>query len=406
MNSAGRRAMRRVLFVDDAPEILKHLQRTLAPMQSEWTMEFFSSANSALAAMSEAPCDVVVSDMTMPGMDGAQFLTEVRKVSPQTIRMILSGDQSPVNYLRSASVAHRFLQKPVDVETLKATIAQAQALRVVLANPALRTLVSEIKSLPSLPSIYQDLMQAMQGPQASLKKASRIVTKDLGMVTKILQLVNSAFFGLRTHVSDPEQAVALLGFETIKSLVLSSQVFAQFDQARLPGFSLEALWRHAMLTATCARRIAKEAGASQPVIDEAFTAALLHDVGVLVLVANKPDDYARVLELMRAGQMPDWAAEREIFGADHAHVGAYLLGIWGLGDGIVEAVAFHQHPVDYKGSGFQAVTAVHVANAFAETQTRADAGTNNNMLSLDENYLTRENLLASIPQWRKLCAAI
>ena len=396
--------MRRVFFVDDAPEILKLLQRTLAPMQSEWTMEFFSSAKSALAVMGEASCDVLVSDMTMPGMDGAQFLTEVRKVSPQTIRIILSGDQSPVNYLRSASVAHRFLQKPVDVETLKATIAQAEALRVVLADPALRTLVSEVKSLPSLPSIYQDLMQEMQSPQASLKKASRIVAKDLGMVTKILQLVNSAFFGLRTHVSDPEQAVALLGFETIKSLVLSSQVFAQFDQAKLPAFSLDELWRHAMLTATCARRIAKEAGASQPVIDEAFTAALLHDVGVLVLVANKPDDYAKVLELTRARQMPDWAAERDIFGADHAHVGAYLLGIWGLGDGIVEAVAFHQHPRDYKASGFQAVTAVHIGNALAETHASAGPGTGE-ILNLDQNYLAREHLLTQIPRWRELCAA-
>ena len=396
--------MRRVFFVDDAPEILKHLQRTLAPMQSEWTIEFFPSAKSALAAICQAPCDVVVSDMTMPGMDGAQFLTEVRKVSPQAIRIILSGDQSPVNYLRSASVAHRFLQKPVDAEVLKANIAQAEALRAVLANPALRTLVSEIKALPSLPSIYQDLMQEMQSPQASLKKASRIVAKDLGMVTKILQLVNSAFFGLRTHVSDPEQAVALLGFETIKSLVLSSQVFAQFDQNRLPGFSLDALWRHAMLTATCARRIAKDTGASQPVIDEAFTAALLHDVGVLVLVANKPDDYVRVLELMRANQVPDWAAERDIFGADHAHVGAYLLGIWGLGDGIVEAVAFHQHPADYNASGFQALTAVHVANAFAEAQASADVATGD-ALNLDQSYLTRENLLSSIPHWRELCAA-
>ncbi len=396
--------MRRVFFVDDAPEILKHLQRTLAPMQSEWTMEFFPSAKSALAAICQAPCDVVVSDMTMPGMDGAQFLTEVRKVSPQAIRIILSGDQSPVNYLRSASVAHRFLQKPVDAEVLKANIAQAEALRAVLANPALRTLVSEIKALPSLPSIYQDLMQEMQSPQASLKKASRIVAKDLGMVTKILQLVNSAFFGLRTHVSDPEQAVALLGFETIKSLVLSSQVFAQFDQNRLPGFSLDALWRHAMLTATCARRIAKDTGASQPVIDEAFTAALLHDVGVLVLAANKPDDYVRVFELMRANHVSDWAAERDVFGADHAHVGAYLLGIWGLGDGIVEAVAFHQHPGDYNASGFQALTAVHVANAFAEAQASADVATGD-ALNLDQSYLTRENLLSSIPHWRELCAA-
>lgn len=396
--------MRRVCFVDDAPEILKHLQRILAPMQSEWAMEFFPSAKSALAALGETPCDVVVSDMTMPGMDGAQFLTEVRKISPHTIRIVLSGDQSPVNYLRSASVAHRFLQKPVDVETLKSTIAQAEALRVVLANPALRTLVSEIKSLPSLPSIYQDLMQEMQAPQASLKKASRIVAKDLGMVTKILQLVNSAFFGLRTHVSDPEQAVALLGFDTIKSLVLSSQVFAQFDQRRLPSFSLEELWCHAMSTGTCARRIAKDAGANQQVIDEAFTAALLHDVGVLVLAANKPEDYAQVLDLMRMKRLPDWAAEREVFGADHAHVGAYLLGIWGLGDGIIEAVAFHQHPGECQASGFTAVTAVHVANVIAEQQARGELGTPD-LAGVDQAYLAREQCLSRLAGWRELCAA-
>ena len=396
--------MRRVVFVDDAPEILKHLQRTLAPMQSEWTMQFFPSATPALAAIRETPCDVVVSDMTMPGMDGAQFLGEVRTVCPQTIRIVLSGDQSPANYVRSASVAHRFLRKPFDVATLKATIGQAEALRTMLADPALRSLVNEIKTLPSLPSIYQELMQEMQAPQASLKKAARIVAKDLGMVTKILQLVNSAFFGLRTHVSDPEQAVALLGFDAVKSLVLSSRVFAQFDQAQLPSFSLEALWRHAMLAGACARRIAKGAGASQPVMDEAFTAALLHDVGVLVLVANRPADYARVLELVRTTQVPDWAAEREVFGADHAHVGAYLLGIWGLGDGIVEAVAFHHHPADCQASGFCAVTAVHVGDAIAEAQAHPGP-VSSDVPGLDQSYLTRENFLPQLASWRELCAA-
>src|SRR5688500_2177559 len=110
-------------------------------MQTEWEMQFFASAPPALAAIQQAPYDVVVSDMTMPGMDGAKFLGEVCKSCPQTIRIILSGDQSPYNYVRSASVAHRFLQKPFDTATLKSTIEQAEALRTVLGNPALRHLV-------------------------------------------------------------------------------------------------------------------------------------------------------------------------------------------------------------------------------------------------------------------------
>ena len=393
--------MRRVMFVDDAPEVLQHIRRLLTPMQTEWDMLFLPSAAQALSALQQQACDVIVSDMTMPDMDGVKLLTEVRHRCPQTIRIILSGDQSPYNYVRSASIAHRFLQKPFDTDTLKTTIEQAEALRTVLDNPALRTLVSEIKTLPSLPSIYQELMQEMQAAQASLKKAARIVAKDLGMVTKILQLVNSAFFGLRTHVSDPEQAVALLGFDTIKSLVLSSQVFAQFDQAKLPSFSLDDLWRHALLTGAFARRIAKEEGANQQALDEAYTAALLHDVGVLVLAAHRPNEYAHVLDLVRTRSVPDWSAEREVFGADHAHVGAYLLGIWGLSDGIVETVAFHHHPGDCLAAGFGAITAVHVANALAEAQTHGMA----DIVGVDKLYVERQHFSLRLGRWRELCAA-
>ncbi|WHZ21059.1 MAG: Response regulator [Nitrospira sp.] len=396
--------MRRVLFVDDATEVLQHLRRTLAPMESEWEMQFFASARQALAAIREKPCDVVVSDMTMPEMDGAALLGEVRKVCPQTIRIVLSGDQSPYNHVRSAAVAHRFLRKPFDGATLKSTIERAEALRVLLDQPSLRQLVGEIKTLPSLPSIYQELMREMQSPQASLKKVARIVAKDLGMVTKILQLVNSAFFGLRTRVADPEQAVALLGVDAIKSLVLSAQVFAQFDRTTVPSFSLDELWRHAMLAGTCSRHIAKEEGVIQPVMDEAFTAALLHDVGLLLLAANRPEDYARVLDRIRATGVADWQAEREVFGADHAQVGAYLLGLWGLGDGIVEAVAFHHQPAEYAASGFCAVTAVHVGNALAETQAHWGSGTVE-IFGLDEAYVEREHLSSRLTRWRELCAA-
>jgi HD-like signal output (HDOD) protein len=343
--------------------------------------------------------------MIMPEMDGVKLLQEVQQQAPHAIRIVLSGDSSPYNHVRSATVAHRFLQKPFDVAALKATIQQAEALRTLLDHPALRALVKEITNLPSLPTIYRELMQEMQSPQSSLKKAARIVGKDLAMVTKILQLVNSAFFGLRTHVSNPEQAVALLGFDSVKSLVLSMQVFSQFDPATLPAFSLDELWRHALVASTCARRIAKEEAVSQQVLEEAFSAALLHDIGVLVLAANRPEEYRRVIDLMQSKGIPDWEAEREVFGADHAQVGAYLLGLWGLSDGIVEAVAFHHHPSDHLASGFTAVTAVHVGNALAEIPPRVSSHDSAAPLRLDLPYVEREQLLARLDQWRSLCAA-
>jgi hypothetical protein len=109
-----------------------------------------------------------------------------------------------------------------------------------------------------------------------------------------------------------------------------------------------------------------------------------------------------VLDLVRATQVPDWSAEREVFGADHAHVGAYLLGIWGLSDGIVEPVAFHHHPDDHLAAGFGAVTAVHVANALAEFPARP-VDLASEVTGLDQTYLTRENLLPRFTRWRALC---
>lgn len=396
--------MRRIVFVDDAGEVLQHLQRTLAPMKSEWDMQFFASGAEALELIASSGCDVVVSDMVMPKMDGAELLAEVQNICPHAVRIMLSGDQTPFNHVRSSIVAHRFLNKPLDMAMLKATIRQADQLRTLLGNPALRALVKEITTLPSLPSIYQELMQEIRSPQSSLKKVARIIGKDLAMMAKILQLVNSAFFGLRTHVSSPEQAVALLGFDAIKSLVLSTQVFRQFDRAQLPSFSLEALWQHVVLAGGYARTIAKEEGVDQRVVESAYTAALLHDLGALVLAANRPEDYAQVMDLVKTRPLADWQAEREIFGADHAHVGAYLLGLWGLSEPIVEAVAYHHHPLEYVASGFTAVTAVHVGNQLAEAQLQGRP-VEEAFLGSDLAYLSREQFEGRMDRWRAICLA-
>jgi HD-like signal output (HDOD) protein len=156
-----------------------------------------------------------------------------------------------------------------------------------------------------------------------------------------------------------------------------------------------------LLTGAFARRIAKEEGVSQQALDEAYTAALLHDVGSLVLATHRPNEYAKVLDLARTRPVPDWSAEREVFGADHAHVGAYLLGVWGLSDGIVETVAFHHHPGDCLVAGFGAITAVHVANALAEAQAHGMA----EIAGVDKVYVERQHLSLRLGRWRELCAA-
>lgn len=393
--------MRKVLFVDDMPEVLRMLKRTLDPIKGDWNMSFVGSAPEALAVLEKDSFDVLATDMIMPGMDGFQLLKEAKARYPEMVRIAFSGQQGQSLGLRSTDLAHQFLEKPIDADLLRSIMTRACGLRALLADEKVRKVVTNLKNLPSLPAIYKELTDEIHSRDSSLKKLAKIISKDMAMVTKILQLVNSAFFGLRTTVSNSEQAVALLGSETIRSLVLSMQAFSQFDDKALPGFSLDALWQHGLKTGGYAKTIAKQEQASQTVMDDAFTAGLLHDIGLLVLASNLPEDYKRVMALQKEREMSEWRAEQEVFGVTHTEVGAYLLGLWGLGEAIVEAVAYHHHPSACGDTAFCPLTAVHVANGFAEQET--SGGNEQAPVQLAEDYLARLGKLDQAPAWKAAC---
>lgn len=395
--------MRKVLLVDDSPEVLRMLQRTLAPLKGEWEMAFIDSAEHALTALEQSSYDVLATDMVMPGMDGLQLLKEAKTRYPGMVRIAFSGEPSKGFGLRSAGLAHQFLEKPIDHQQLQSIMARSCALRASLTDEQLRRVVVNLRNLPSLPAIYQELMEEIHSRDPSLKKIAKIISRDIAMVSKILQLVNSAFFGLRTTVSNAEQAVALLGSDTIKSLVLSMQVFSQFEGTALPGFSLETLWQHGLMTSKYARMIAKEEQVAQTVVDDALTAGLLHDVGILVLATNKAAEYKRVLAMQKEQKLTDWQAELEVFGTTHAEVGAHLLSLWGVGEAIVEAVAFHHRPSACAASEFTPLTAVHVANALHEQSQAAEE--KKSSIQPDREFLTKTGLYERLPTWREVCQA-
>ncbi len=270
----------------------------------------------------------------------------------------------------------------------------------LLAKESLCRLVDEIKTLPSLPALYRELTEVLRSPDASIESTARIISKDMGMTTKILQLVNSPFFGLRTFITSPAKAVAFLGLDQIKPLVLSMQVFSQFRESQHPFFSLEVLWRHGLVTGTSARAIAKEEQASQDLIDAVFTAGLLHDIGILILSTNLPDRYTDALALMLDRGIAEWEAECEVFGASHEEVGGYLLGTWGLSNDIVEAVAFHHEPMRSVSQPFSPLAAVHVANALVEQDEASAMG--GTPTSVDADYLASCGLANRLAIWRML----
>ena len=396
--------MKRILFVDDEPNVLEGLRRMLRPMRKEWEMAFAPGGEEALATLAEKHFDVVVSDMRMPGMDGAQLLSEVKRRYPQIVRIVLSGHSEQEMVLRSIGPAHQYLAKPCDSERLRDVIRRACALRDLLGEDSLRKLVSQMSTIPSLPQTYTEIIEELQSPDASIKRIGQIVSKDVGMTAKVLQLVNSAFFGLRNHVSDPSQAASFLGVDTLKALVLSVHIFAQLDSAKIKRFCLNTLWNHSVATGALAKRIAAAEGCTGQFCDDALIAGLLHDAGKIVIAANLPERYSGVLASTEDEGLKLWEAGRQFLMNMHAEVGAYLLGLWGLPDPIVEAVAFHHHPNKSAGMGFTPLIAVHAASAIDHEHDPTREGLETNRL--DAEYLARFGLADRLPAWRDLYAEV
>lgn len=391
---------KRILFVDDEPLMGDLFRLMFESMKDQWELYFANSGPEALELLEKVPCDVVVSDMRMPGMNGAQLLNEVLKRYPRTARIILSGYAEREAVARCLGAAHQFLQKPSDILSLKSTLERVCALDLFLHDERLQALVSQMTVLPSLPSLYFRMLQELQSPDASADRIGELITMDPAMTAKLLQLVNSAFFGVARKISNPVEAVQFLGIGTVRSLALSLHVFSCFNQARAAEFGFERIWNHSLTVGVFAKRLSQLEGQESMGCDEAFVAGLLHDVGKLMLMANRPDEYRAVLALVQRKDLRLTAAETKVFGATHAEVGAYLLGLWGLPVPIVEAVALHHQPAASLSSDFSPLTAVHVANCLEAERARPGSGAG--LIELDTEYLARIKQLDRLDRWRRL----
>jgi len=327
--------MIRILFVDDESNIIDAMRRSLYAMRTEWQMEFVPGGAEALSALKASPADVIVSDMRMPGMDGWQLLTEVKKLYPQTVRLILSGHAEATSIMRAVGIAHQYLAKPCESAAIKDAIVQTQKLRHLLSNDRLAALVGQVSTLPSAPKSFQEVLACLQDPAASMNDVARIIGRDVAMTANIMKMVNSAFFGVRQPITTTDRAVAYLGLDTLGALVLGHGVFKSGLPTGVAGFSLERLWAHSLHTAMAARTIALHEKFSSAEAEKAFLAGVLHDVGKIVFATRT----------IQASDIVASAGEdAALMQTHHAEVGAYLLGLWGFPNPIVEAVAYHHVP--------------------------------------------------------------
>ncbi len=423
--------MRRVLFVDSDPSQARKLKKKLIPMCPEWEIEFAMSGEEVLDIMSKSPFDVVVPDIRIQGINGIELLGIVGERYPETVRIIHSETFDPDRFLKSTMAVHQFLMKPCCAETVKNTIERTCKLRDLLRDDKLKKIVAGIRNLPSVPVLYNLIVSEMQSAEPSLQKVSHLISQDVSMSAKILQLVNSSFFSLPLKITNPQQAAIFVGTESLKSLVLSINTFSSIsDDAESCGFSLLKMWRHSLRTGRLAADIARGAKADRQVVEEAMLAGMLHDIGKLILL-KMPRKYNEVMELVETTNCSFAEAEYAVMGASHSELGAYLLGLWGLPCGVVEAVAFHHNPskliegivksnepvqedsskadskdidqellsVEEKATEFSAVTAVHVANALT---MQGNCSSEASFQEVDTSYLKKLGLTDELSGWIEL----
>jgi HD-like signal output (HDOD) protein len=386
---------RRVLFVDDEPNVLNGLRRMLRPMRDEWATDFAEGGPQALAKLEKERFDIVVSDMRMPGMSGDQLLEEVRVRHPHMVRIVLTGQCDKESGLRAFRVAHRMLNKPCDPEILKRTIGNACALQALVSDAAVRKLITGKDSIPSLPSLFLEILAELDKDEASVPKLAAMISRDITMLAKMLQVANSSFYGARTDVTSPAHLITMLGLNSMRHLVLAVGIFSAFKMSQFGPVSIEAIWEHSQKAAALAKTIARAAGKELALVENAGTAGMLHDVGKLVFLDSTPQAYLRALQTAQATGQPEWVAERAALGANHAEVGGCLLQLWGLPTSIVEAVAWHHGPSKCAMPEFTPLTAVHVADGLLATRAgEADR--------FDHAYLARLGLEDRLPAWEAL----
>lgn len=395
----------KILFVDDEESILQGLRRTLRRRRAEWDMEFVPSGQEALALMERWPADIVVSDMKMPVMDGNALLAQVRQRHPATIRIVLSGHVDPGQMLGSLGPSQQCLIKPCEPEALISAIQQSIEIRKILDAADLRELVSGLDKLPTPNAVISELVSKLDTPGVSIDTVAEILSKDVALTTMVLKLANSGFFASSSDVVSPPHAIKLLGFETVRSLVLTSGFFVKFDGALKDESEIARLSWRSLRLGSLAKSFAQAVFGDGVEADLAMCAGMLCHVGTLVLIANRPVEFAEAGRLADEYGASFVEAEQRIFGASHQEVGAYLLGLWGFSDPIVRAVAYHHQPGRCIGRNFDTLTALHAADGLIKWRASQDHRREDIMSYCDQDYLTTVGAVEHVRAWSETAPA-
>jgi HD-like signal output (HDOD) protein len=396
---------RHALFLSGSADHRLAFEQALESRRSRWTVRSVGTVESALQVLASRTFEAVVVETGFAHINPVAFLNEVAKTYPAAVRFVRSvAADEPLPTGFHAETPQR-LAGHLSSETVEQALERTFLLKAWIASPAIRSLVPQLKSVPAVPSLYARVVAALRSPDASLEGVADLIAQDPVMTARMLQVANSAYFALAEPVVRAVDAVIFLGSERTKALILAGHVFSEFEGSACPGYSFEHEWRHSLEVASFAQTITRMETADTRLADQAFVAGLLHDVGKCLLAANVPQRYAEVLSRARAEGQSLVEIESGAFGTTHAELGGCLLGLWGLPQGVIEAVAWHHFPARSSDRRFTLLTAVHMANALAYEAHPPGSGLTGTGVVADGDYLRSLDLADRRNRWREACGA-
>jgi HD-like signal output (HDOD) protein len=362
---------RRIYIVDDNPEVLETALAIVGFVMPQAVVAGFSDPFKALEAIKSNPPDLILSDQRMPGMQGSRLLEEARVAAPDALRIMMSGHVA-LDKLTSIASAHQYVAKPFDAVQLKKLLERTFAARDRVLDKQLQSVVTSLRSLPSLPQLHHILLTELENNSGASAIIGQMVARDAGLSAKVLQLANSPLFGRDYVVSTPAEAVICLGTSMIAAVVLSQTLFKHYHSNAHPEFSLERVWSHCWKTAALAQCYCREQGLPRQMQEEVFLAGLLHETGRLILMDNFPEQYQAACDAARQAHSPLGPRLREIFQAAPCEIAAYLLDLWGMPASAVAAISMLEHPEREKAAGFTLASALYIADQVGSRETPPD----------------------------------
>lgn len=376
-----------ILFVDDELNLLQGLQRSLRSKRNEWDMTFVSSPHEAISLMKRQCFDVVVTDMRMPEMDGADLLDEVKKICPRSVRIILSGQAETATIIKSIGSAHQYLSKPCDPELLQATINRASKLRRIMGNHELEHFISQLQSIPSQAQAYDKVKEELASNTPSLEIIANTISEDIGMSTKVLQLTNSSFFGQKSEVTSAQNAVRILGIDLLRRLFEIENVFIRSKDNAISTLDLKRLHERGKSVANFAMRVATLEGVSRSAAVECSNTGLVCRIGCIVLALYALEHNMSNICFNEECQA-SVEVERKTFGTSHSEIGGYLLGLWGLPKQIVDAASRHHECTSIDDDEFSILKALQIGECLASS-TRYQMGESLEGFEIHQQYRDR-----------------